>query len=91
MVVKKGSGRQHCPLKVRGDNNLLTAAGRNGTVTMGFDALGRETVQTDVWGLTLTYVYDSADRMTQRQDSLNGVLTNVCQAHYTDKVGDIWR
>jgi YD repeat-containing protein len=52
----------------------------NGTYTLGYDALGRKTAQTDIWGLTLTYSYDNADRLTQVQDSKNGVLTSVCDS-----------
>jgi RHS repeat-associated protein len=57
--------------------NLLTAKDTNGTITNTYDALGRMSSTTDVFGLTLTYSYDNADRRTLRQDSKNGVLTSV--------------
>jgi RHS repeat-associated protein len=59
------------------NNNQLTAADYNGTVTSAYDALDRLTAQTDVFGLALTYSYDSSSRVTQRSDSKGGVLTYV--------------
>jgi RHS repeat-associated protein len=59
------------------NNNLLTAADYNGTITSSYDALNRLTAQTDVFGLALTYSYDSANRVTQRTDAKGGVLTYV--------------
>ena len=38
---------------------------------------GRLTATTDVFGLTLTYGYDNANRVTEVDDSKGGVLTNA--------------
>jgi RHS repeat-associated protein len=59
------------------NNNQLTAADYNGTITSGYDALNRLTSQTDVFGLALTYQYDASSRVTQRTDSKGGLLTYV--------------
>jgi RHS repeat-associated protein len=59
------------------NNNQLTAADYNGTITSSYDALNRLTAQTDVFGLALTYQYDAADRLTQQSDSAGGMLTYV--------------
>jgi RHS repeat-associated protein len=57
--------------------NVLTASDYHGTVSAGYDELGRQTGRTDVFGLTLTYSYDPADRRTLVQDSKGGNVTSV--------------
>jgi RHS repeat-associated protein len=59
------------------NDNQLTAADYNGTITSSYDALNRLTAQTDVFSLALTYSYDASSRVTQRTDSKGGVLTYV--------------
>jgi RHS repeat-associated protein len=59
------------------NDNLLTAADYNGTLTYTYDALDRVQSYTNVFGQTLTYAYDANDNVTQRTDSLGGTLTYV--------------
>jgi RHS repeat-associated protein len=62
------------------DNNLLSAADHNGTVTYGYDELNRARSYTNVFGQVLTYTRDALDHVTQRTDSLGGTLTSVYDA-----------
>ncbi len=59
------------------DGQLLTAGDDNGTYTYTYDALGRMSTQTDIWGLTLTFGYDLANNLTTETDSLGGTVTNT--------------
>jgi RHS repeat-associated protein len=60
--------------------NLLTAADHTGAITQTYDALDRLQTNQNVFGITLTYVLDLADRRQQVQDSLGGVTSSVYDA-----------
>jgi RHS repeat-associated protein len=57
--------------------NLMSAVDYHGSASYGNDALDRVQTYTNVFGQVLTYIYDAANRRTQRADSLGGVLTSV--------------
>jgi YD repeat-containing protein len=44
---------------------------------MGHDALNRQTSNTNVFGVTLTYTLDANDHVTARQDGLGGLMTTT--------------
>jgi RHS repeat-associated protein len=45
-------------------SHLTSATNQNGTVTLGYDQIGRASGTTDVWGQTLTYAYDANGNRT---------------------------
>src|SRR5207245_254890 len=57
-------------------DNLLSAANKNGTVTMSYDALDHVTVTQEPFNVRLTASYDAADNRTLLQDSFGGVMTS---------------
>jgi RHS repeat-associated protein len=65
-------------------------------ITMGYDVLGRQTSQTDVWGLSLTMAFDTANNLKTITDSLGGTITNTVDAanritrrQYSDTVNQL--
>ena len=63
---------------------MLTAVDNAGTVSRGYDTLGRLTSQTDVWGDTVSYTWDAGNNLTKITDSLGGTTTLV-----NDAVGNL--
>ncbi|WP_406697219.1 RHS repeat-associated core domain-containing protein [Singulisphaera sp. Ch08] len=55
---------------------LLTATNHAGTVSFGYDFVGRITGQTDVLDLTTTYGYDEENRLVLFQDELGGTTAS---------------
>jgi RHS repeat-associated protein len=62
------------------DGNLTSAANGNGAYTYSYDAVGRQTVVQEPFGLTLTYAYDAVGSRTALQDSKGGVTTYAYDA-----------
>jgi RHS repeat-associated protein len=58
-------------------SNLTLASDRHGSISFSYDQQDRPTAQTDVFGLTLTALYDPADRRTQVQDPFGGAAHPV--------------
>jgi RHS repeat-associated protein len=59
---------------------VLTEGDNNGTITNAYDVLGRQTSQTDVWGLVLTMGYDAANNLVSETDGLGGSTANTYDA-----------
>ena len=59
------------------DNQPLSVSDNAGEIDWTYDEVGRLATQKDVYGLILTYSWDTADRMTGVSDSLGGTETNV--------------
>ena len=59
------------------EDHLLTAKDNAGTITYTYDDLDRVSTQKDVWGTTLTFGYDAADRRTEVKDSFSGLYLGV--------------
>jgi RHS repeat-associated protein len=60
--------------------NQLTAADKNGTYTMAYDALNRTTSEQEPFGQTLTFTFDAASNRYVVQDSLGGTTTSTYDA-----------
>jgi RHS repeat-associated protein len=55
-------------------SRLISATNENGTVTFGYDNLGRLTSTADVFGQALAYEYDRTTSVNQKRLKLNGTL-----------------